>query len=80
MVGDIDIFEYCGNNIYKSWVIRFDPKVYKVPMDDVVDKFELETDGWNLVTTVTKMLADVSLYIDVWYTMSSCGSRFTMLQ
>jgi hypothetical protein len=56
MASDVDIFEYCGNYIYKNWVIRFDPKQYKVPID-VANKFGHETDGWKLVLLMSKMLA-----------------------
>jgi hypothetical protein len=54
---DIDIFQYTtnGNTYFKNWIIRFDPKAYKIDCQ-AKDKFGVGTDGFKLVHTITKML------------------------
>ena len=54
--GDVDIFELLGDKMYKSWIIRFNPTVYKVPIGVTENCFAKDTDGKRLVNDITKML------------------------
>jgi hypothetical protein len=53
----MDIFQYSTNNWLRSWMIRFDPKTYRIN-PDVEDKFSRDSDGWKLVKQITKLLLD----------------------
>ena len=53
----MDLFEFCGNNLYRDWVIRFDPNAYRVP-PDLSLAFEHTSDGWKLLQTITLSLAN----------------------
>ena len=53
----IDLFEHCGNGLYRDWVTRFDPGVYHVPKD-LSTAFERTSDGWKLIQMIQLMLAD----------------------
>ena len=56
---NVDIFQYTsnGNTLFKDWILRFDPQVYKVNNEEV-DQFGSESDGLKVVRTITKMLFD----------------------
>jgi hypothetical protein len=75
---DIDIFQHTanGNTLFKNWIIRFDPSIYKIN-HEVDDKFGSGTDGLKLIRTITKMLIDTGQGIFVSNGAKSKKNRFT---
>lgn len=56
-IATVDLFQYCGDTLFKNWIIRINPSNYRVPID-LSTAFENESDGSKLINTITLMLAE----------------------